>query len=49
MCGLGVPIQPARLREVVDGYRRGKHKEAWLIMRLINLETWLRGLSPRSA
>ncbi len=48
-CRLADYTEPARLREVVDGYRRGEHKEAWLIMRLINLETWLRGLSRRTA
>ncbi len=48
-CKLASYTDSSRLRRAVDDYRSGNApKSDWIMMRLINVETWLRSLSVES-
>jgi asparagine synthase (glutamine-hydrolysing) len=47
-CRLAIYGEAARIRATVDAFRRGRRDLAWLVMRLVNVEAWLRSLSVGS-
>lgn len=37
--------EPGRIRRAVDAFRAGEARLSWILLRLVGIETWLRGLA----